>query len=338
MEEGTWKEQIPGVTTLAVELGVNHKTVELALKQLEKDGLLENQGPGRPRKIITCEHTKRSSSLRIGILLFDQSSLRFSNLSKIRQSLENEGHETIISPKTMCSLKHDPHRIAKMVERCSVDAWIVAGGSREILTWFTQQNLPTFALAGLFRELPIPAIAPNKVPAMHEALSQLVKNNHRRIIILTRQARRQPKPAHFEAEFLKGLEKHGITPSSYNLPNWEETAAGFHAGLESIFCLTPPTAIIVEGAEFIGGILQFCAQKGMTLPRDLSLFCTDPDPSFEWFKPSLSHINWNDDTFAQRVVRWASNVSHCKEDLKQTLITAKFCEGGTIGPACEKSQ
>jgi hypothetical protein len=34
----------------------------------------------------------------------------------------------------------------------------------------------------------------------------------------------------------------------------------------------------------------------------------------------------------RRVVRWAANVSHGKQDLRQSLTKAKFVPGGTIGP------
>ena len=42
---GRWGETIPGLPTLAAELGVNSKTVEVALD------LLESQGAGQPRRI-----------------------------------------------------------------------------------------------------------------------------------------------------------------------------------------------------------------------------------------------------------------------------------------------
>jgi hypothetical protein len=37
-------------------------------------------------------------------------------------------------------------------------------------------------------------------------------------------------------------------------------------------------------------------------------------------------------SFFRRVVRWAANVSHGKDDRQQTLTKAEFVAGGTIGP------
>ena len=37
-----------------------------------------------------------------------------------------------------------------------------------------------------------------------------------------------------------------------------------------------------------------------------------------------------------RIGRWANNISHGKEDTRQTLIDAEFIEGGTVGPVAKE--
>ncbi len=41
---GTWVETMPGRTSLIEALGVSGRTIEIALRQLEKEGLLSRQG------------------------------------------------------------------------------------------------------------------------------------------------------------------------------------------------------------------------------------------------------------------------------------------------------
>lgn len=36
-----------------------------------------------------------------------------------------------------------------------------------------------------------------------------------------------------------------------------------------------------------------------------------------------------------RIARWAKNISHGKEDTRQTMIYAKFMEAGTVGPVAK---
>ena len=174
---------MPGATRLAAKLGVNHKTVEIALEELEREGLLKKQGRGKPRKIIALECPKKANSLRVGILHFDHDSFFSGYYAQIQHQLQQEGHEVLYPPKTMCELKHDSQKIAAMVSKFPADAWIVPGANKEILKWFANQDQPTFALAGRSTDLPLPAIAPNKVPAMQEAIAHMVKLRHQRIVL-----------------------------------------------------------------------------------------------------------------------------------------------------------
>jgi len=129
------------------------------------------------------------------------------------------------------------------------------------------------------------------------------------------------------------LAANGITPSPYNLPDWEVSAKGFHARLDLLFELTPPTALIIQEAVFYFAALQFCANRGLRVPRDVSLICTDADPAFHWCQPSVAHIRWDSRPLVRRIVRWAANVSCGKEDLRLTLTPAEFVPGGSVGPA-----
>ena len=54
---------------------------------------------------------------------------------------------------------------------------------------------------------------------------------------------------------------------------------------------------------------------------------------FNRYQPSISHVRWNDLLMVNRIVRWAKNISHGKEDTRQTMIEAEFIEGGTVGRA-----
>lgn len=56
-------------------------------------------------------------------------------------------------------------------------------------------------------------------------------------------------------------------------------------------------------------------------------------PYFNRYQPSISHVRWNDQLMVNRIARWANNISHGKQDTRQTRIDTEFVEGETIGPA-----
>jgi DNA-binding GntR family transcriptional regulator len=68
---GRWITALPGTQKLGKELGVNHNTVEAALRLLEEEGLLVAQGHGRRRKIVLPKGAVKARSLRVKILLYD---------------------------------------------------------------------------------------------------------------------------------------------------------------------------------------------------------------------------------------------------------------------------
>ena len=67
---GTWVDTMPGESHLVAQLGVGRDTVKMALKHLERDGLLVPQGVGRRRKIaLSDDHT--AQALRVAVMLFE---------------------------------------------------------------------------------------------------------------------------------------------------------------------------------------------------------------------------------------------------------------------------
>ena len=66
---GTLRETMPGVNPLVAELGVGHKTVKAALRMLENEGLLVNQGRGTKR-LITLPEDHATPALRVSVLEF----------------------------------------------------------------------------------------------------------------------------------------------------------------------------------------------------------------------------------------------------------------------------
>jgi DNA-binding LacI/PurR family transcriptional regulator len=323
---------MPGVLRLEAELGVNRKTVETALRQLEAEGLLLPQGAGRRRLIQMPEHLV-SPVLRVAILPSEEADRRLDYLVELQHELTAAGHCVFYLPDSMVALGMDVKRIARMVEKTEADAWLAVGGSREILEWFAAREAPVFALFGRRRGLRIASVGPNKPPAMAEATRMLISLGHRRIVLLARPRRRLPQPGTAEQAFLDALAAHGIAPGPYHLPDWGETIEGFYGRLDSLYRLTPPTALIIDEAPLFVATQQFLAGRRLRVPEDVSLVCTDADPAFEWCRPAITHIRWDSGPVVRRILRWAENVSRGKKDLRQTLTPAELVRGGTIGPA-----
>ncbi len=333
-ERGRWGEKMPGVGWLAAELGVNRKTAEAALRQLEREGVLVAQGVGRQRRIVTTMQAGAVRPLRVAILVTDDQNADY--LIELRHLLELAGHFPFNTNQTLVDLGMDAGRVARFVSRIEADAWVIVAGSLEILDWFSRQPQPAFAMFGRREGLPIAATGPDKASAFAAATRQLIGLGHRRISLLCRQQRRLPQPGFPERAFLDELAAHGIPSGSYNLPEWQESKEGFGVLLDSLFSVTPPTALILDEAFLFNAALYHVIGRKLRVPHDVSLICTDTDPTFDWCQPSVAHIRWDTRPVLRRIVRWAANVSRGIEDLRQTLTPSEFVPGGTLGPVAEK--
>lgn len=325
--------EMPGIHQLADGLVVNHKTAKAALVLLEKEGLISTQGAGRARRINPLSGDAPVPSLRLAILNYDPPDRIEPYDIEMLHALLDVGHSAFFSGKSLTEMGMDLRRVAEHVRQTEADAWVVIGGSREVLEWFAASGKPAFALFGRRGGLPIAGVGPDKVQVFAEVARHLIGLGHRRIVLMARSDRRLPQPGASERAFLAELAAHGIAVGPYHLPDWVETVAGFHARLDSLFQSTPPTALITDEAPFFLAAMQHLMGRGLRVPQDVSLVCTDGDPAFAWFRPSVSHIAWDSAPVVRRVVRWAANIARGKQDQRQILTKAEFVPGGTAGPA-----
>lgn len=325
--------EMPGIHQLAAGLVANHKTVKTALGQLEKEGLLVSQGSGKPRRIVLTANRRTTTSLRVAVLRYEPDTRGKNYMMELVHQLSGAGHTPFSTGKTLLELGMSVERVANMVENTQADAWVVAGGSREVLAWFAARPAPVFAIFGRRRELPIAGAGPDKLPAMRDLMRRLIELGHNRIVLLARAVRRLPAPGAVERTFLSTLAAHGIQPGTYHLPDWQDDIDGFHRCLEELFRFTPPTALIVDEAHFFTATMLFCLKRGIRVPQDVSLVCCDDNPNFASCQPRISHIEWDSASVVRRIVHWASRISRGNDDRRQTEIKAVFIEGGTIGRA-----
>ncbi len=333
ISRGELSGEMPGAITLAAELGVNHKTVETALAQLEAEGLLVARGARRSRGIATGMTGRARRGLKVATMLYEPADARTDYMIEIRHELAEAGHFPFYVKKNCIEIGTDVARLARLVKQVDADVWLVQAGTREILEWFAGHSQPAFGLFGKFRDLDIAGARADASSAYDTAVRQLVALGHRRIVLLARPQRKLPAPGLSEQAFLDTLEACGIRVSDYHFPLWENTKEGFHRRLNELFKLTPPTAIITDETVLFAALEPFLAARGIRVPQDVSLICGDPDPHFAWREPTVAHFNADSSTWVNHVVRWAANISQGKDYRRKIYSKVEFVPGGTIGPA-----
>ena len=334
MLRGALSGKMPGVNPLVAELGVGHKTVNAALRMLENEGLLLNQGRGAQRRIVLPEG-HAPLALRVAVLFYEKGDESHDLLTRFQDKLKAAGHTVVHASKNLTDIGGDMRRLVRMIKQTEADAWVVIAGSEEVLQCFVQRQVPAFALFGVQSQLRIAGIAPDQRPAIVAATRRLIGLGHRRIVMLE-SSLSLSDPGLNGSAFLDELTAHGIDAGNYNMPGWEGGFDGFYRCLESLFTRTPPTAILIYSATQYSATAQFLLNRRLGVPQDVSLICIEKAPYFNRFEPSISHVSWNNDLMVNRIVRWANNIRHGKEDTRQTTIKAEFIEGGTVGPVAKE--
>ena len=322
---GTWTGTMPGGSALARQLGLGRMTVDAALDLLEREGLLESQGPRRRRKIVPPKN-RPPSGMQVALLLYEPEDASNRYVFDMRHQLQASGHQLNIAPKSLTELKYDPKRVAAHVKEHPADAWIVMAGSMPVLNWFCQAGIPAFALFGRMTDLPVSGIGPDKLQAFRDTAQILTASGHRRIVMLVREERRKPKLGSTEETFPKELQARGVPTGPYNIPEWEESAEGLRACLDNLFHVTPPTAILVGDSMLVVAVQHYLLQRNPGM-RDVALVCTDPNPAFRWCDPPVCHFAWDHQAIARQVVRWVGKVAAGKDDFHQYLKPAVLVEG-----------
>jgi DNA-binding LacI/PurR family transcriptional regulator len=298
--------------------------------------VLVSQGPGKPRR-IHAQGIGKARKLRIAFLLYEPADRKNEDILNMTHQLVEAGHYPFFAKRTLVELSMGVNAVSRLVEKTQADAWVVEAGSLPVLDWFSKQAFPAFALFGRAAGLPIASALAYTIPAVREAVNHLISIGHRRIVMIAREDRRKPKAGFTEQLFLDTLEARGIPTGSFNLPDWEETPRGLHSLLDSLFRHTPPTALLIQGAEFTTATMLYCAHHGIRIPKQLSVISMDPDKNFAWSKPEISHISFDRNPLIRRFMTWINNLEKGKDDRQMMTADAIFVRGNTTAPPAGKS-
>jgi DNA-binding LacI/PurR family transcriptional regulator len=205
------------------------------------------------------------------------------------------------------------------------------------MAWFSAQPVPAIALGGRYCDVPLARVAMDLTHGFLEALRALKKLGHRRIVAIVPRVWRQPVPGRLVSAVIEELGSAAARNPDYHLPDWEPTAAGFHLLLDSLFRVTPPTAIIViEPGEAVA-VMSFLARRGMGIPHDLSLVSRHMDASLELCRPAIAHISENEDHLVGHVIKWINAAGRGNAHRRRIVCQPTFFPAESLAPPALRS-
>lgn len=340
---GRWKVRMPGQARLARELGVAREAVAQALARLVSEGVLE-QPAGRMAPVIHAEALGGATAgkrrvLRVALLFADATESKIASSSAtiagMISAIHENGHTCVSYALPAGKDVHKTGYLPGLVKTAAADTWLVYGGSLEVLTWFSKHVPHVMALGGRCADLSIAAAGSNVLPALSQVVHRLLALGHRRIVLICYRGARHPSPGQTVRTFLEILRSAGIAPGDYHVPDWEESPAGLEKLLDSLFQVTPPTALICWTLGSVNGALGWLTRRGIRVHQEVSLVSLGHDLATDWFRPGLqvANVQTDDGIIGQSVIKWLDGVIAGQPDNRQTWCPFSFDEGNSIGPA-----
>ena len=253
-------------------------------------------------------------------------------LRSVKRDLRAAGHTADFTTKTQTELNCDPSRIKKLVAATAADAWVLGPAPREVQKFFAAQSVPVIGIGSQFTDVPMASVYVDAAPVFREVTRRLIALGHRRIVMICPSSWWRPKPGVKVQAFIAELAVHGIVAGGFNVPDYEPSTEGVQTLLKSLFRTTPPTALIVMMPSEATATFVFLAQRGLAVPRDVSLFLPWRDISLRFCDPPMAHVRWDEQLLVRQIVRWVRAVAHGRVSRGAVTVPAILEPGGSLGP------
>lgn len=243
---------------------------------------------GYLRNMIARSLLKRETSA-VGVLIPDVSNPYYAVIVRGIEDAASQTGRAVILCNTDRRLDKQISYLRTLLER-RVDGLIITGGT-----------LPKQDLGNMIQVLPIVVIGRHKVPlpsvrvdnveAAIVATRHLIDLGHRRIASLA-----GPVESLTAIDRLKGyrraLSNAGLQPSPEYVVTADFGLEGGRAGAERLFTLDePPTAVVASSDQMAMGMLRALHERGLHVPRDVSVVGFDDSPLASYAVPALTSVS-----------------------------------------------
>lgn len=327
---GRWAGTLPGVRPLARELAVSPSTIQAALKRLRIEGLVDAAEPGVRRRIpVNPKNAKRRErALRVGLLPFDLHVGRVTTapslLYDLSHELEAAGHRPFMARKSLQGMRHNSTAIREMMTDSEADAWIIETPQRDLLESLESGfPIPFLSIGGRVSGLKIASVGVHSIPSLREAVRRLAALGHRRIVAVLPARYHRPTAGPTVRAVTEELAAAGIRPGPYNTPEWDGTPEDFYRLMDTLFRLTPPTALLLDDPRCAVTTQSYLAQRQIA-PQEISLVVVGRDPLLGWFRPVPAVIDYQPQALIDRITSWVDACAEGRSDRMGVLIESRL--------------
>lgn len=303
---GEWERVLPGERRLAEMLQVGRDTIRLALKQLEREGVLAPADAGNRRRILTGSDVSSAGepkALKIGLLshrkLEQLPQPMLLEIDRLRDALAAKGGALEVYAPSWYEQRNPAKRLAALIAEEHCSAWILLRSSAAVQEWFMEKRIPALVRGYPHPGIDLPHLDIDWYATARHAAGQLWRMGHRRILVP-----RPPASLKGVDAAVSGVQDLGEPEVEISVVVEDGTTDGLGRVLSRALQLeNPATAMIAIRSRQAATALTWLASHGIRVPRNFSLISLAWEPFLDHLVPELSSYRVDPDAVAKLVVR-----------------------------------
>ncbi len=314
-----------------------------ALAHLQREGAIATQhGLGhriatQPTAGAAKRTTRPAAALSVGLITPDAlENLRpYTALwvDELRALLFENGARFVTFSGHRFFTGHPEKALARLVAQNPQRCWILAHSNRHVQQWFHDNAIPCIIAGSSHPGLPLPNVDLDFFAVCRHAAGAMLRLGHRRIAYFAKQSDRAGD-LESERGFDDGARTSTHREVEHVIVRHDGTVEGAYRALGRMFGVAhPPTAVLVAQAVFYLTTVAFLAERGLRVPKDVSLISREDETFLAFLKPAPAHYACNPKTYAKRLMLQLQ-LAFEGEVGAHTIhrIEPKFLAGDSLGP------
>ena len=337
-----WVERLPAEAALAAQLQVSRMTLRSGMKILIREGLLQIS-KGR-RASIRADRKSAGYPRRgrvVGIIFpapvppfaTAPTGIYYNSYCDI---LHKAGIQTRFFSGLRFYQKDPAKPLEDLLHEAKADFWVLTMSTEPLQRWFARRQIPVMVDGSCQSGVALPALDVDYRSVCRHAVGSLLGLGHTRIAFFSVESRAGGDVASvegFEEGFRTFPEFGGRPAIAYS----EDSVDGIRTSLARLFrAENPPTALLCGRVGVTLMALTFLINRGLRLPRDVSLISRDSIPELAFVVPAVARYAIKPESYARRLARMTLNHFEGTLPARQHFILPVFTRGDSIGPCPKK--